>query len=206
MTGGLLSRKRPAKGINMKAIDFLTDYLIKKGHIKEEDRELYHYGFDITFYSIWSTAVLLMIGQLLHRLVPSLIIVYGFYTFQSNGGGYHASTHLNCLLTMITGLLIGLSLLSLMEQPVLLWIVLLAGAFMLLLVPLVLHPNKSYLEEERKRLTSRSIAVTLAAMIWVITLNVFWNRLLYAFSAVFFLSGISRIFGKIIYSQDMKAM
>ena len=189
----------------MKAIDFLTDYLIKKGHIKEEDRELYHYGFDITFYSIWSTAVLLMIGQLLHRLVPSLIIVYGFYTFQSNGGGYHASTHLNCLLTMITGLLIGLSLLSLMEQPVLLWIVLLAGAFMLLLVPLVLHPNKSYLEEEKKRLTRRSIAVTLSALIWVIAFNAFWNRLLYAFSAAFFLSGISRIFGKIIYSQDIKA-
>ncbi len=87
--------------MNMKTIDFLTDYLIKKGQIREEDRELYHYGFDIIFYSIWSTAVLLMIGQLLHRLVPSLIIVYGFYTFQSNGGGYHASTHLNCLLTMI---------------------------------------------------------------------------------------------------------
>ena len=185
----------------MKTIDSLTDYLVRKGHIKESDKDIYLYGFDITFYSIWSTAVLLMIGLLLHRLVPSLVIVFGFYTFQSNGGGYHASSHLNCLLTMITGLLIGLSFIVLNKLPFLLWALLWGGSFMLLLVPLVLHPNKSYLEEERKCLSRRSITVTLLSMICVVVHNLFWDELLYAFSALFFLAGISRIAGILIYGR-----
>ncbi len=68
-------------------------------------------------------------------------------------------------------------------------------------VPLVLHPNKAYLETERERLTIKSIMVTLSALMSVFILNVFWNRLLYAFSSVFLLSGISRITGKITYTR-----
>ena len=35
----------------------LTQKSIDHGLISEEDREIYEYGFDITIYTIWSTAV-----------------------------------------------------------------------------------------------------------------------------------------------------
>lgn len=183
----------------------LTQSFIKHGYISEEEREVYEYGFDITIYTIWSTAALLLIGLLLRQFVPTLILVFGFYTFQTTGGGYHANTHLKCLLSMIAGLLIGLSFIFLKELPVLLWILLGIGALLLFFVPLALHPNKAYLETERKRLTIRSIVVTLSLLISVVVLNIFWNKLLYAFSAVFLLAGDSRIAGKIAYGRNTKA-
>ena len=36
----------------------LTQKCINRGLIQEEEREIYEYGFDVTIYTIWSTAVL----------------------------------------------------------------------------------------------------------------------------------------------------
>lgn len=184
---------------------FLTNKLIQKGHITEEDRDIYEYGLDIMIYTIWSTAVLLLIGLLLREFIPAAILVFGFYTFQTTGGGYHAKTHLRCFLTMVIGLLVGLSTAFIKDHSILLWLLLGIGALLLLLIPLVLHPNKAYLETERKRLTIRSIVVTLSLLVSVVVLNTYWNRMLYAFSAVFLLAGISRIAGKIAYGRSTKA-
>ena len=148
----------------MKLIKSITANLIQKGYIPEEDREIYEYGFDITIYTIWSTAALFLLGLLLRQFFPAVILVFGFYTFQTTGGGYHSKSHLRCFLSMVAGLLVGLSAVFIEDHPLLLWILLGIGALLLLLVPLVLHPNKSYLEEERKRLTIRSIAVTLSVL------------------------------------------
>ena len=189
----------------MNAIESLTESLIQKGYIPKEERELYLYGLDITFYTVWSTAVLFLIGLILRQFPASLIIVLGFYTFQTTGGGYHAKTHLKCLLTMIVGLLVGLSFVFFKEYHFILWALLGVGAFLLLLFPLVLHPNKAYLEAERKRLTIRSVIVTLSIGTLVVIINAIWNEFLYAFSAVFLLAGISRIAGKIAYRDSYPA-
>ena len=107
---------------------------------------------------------------------------------------------------MVAGLLVGLSAVFIKDHYILLWILLGVGVFLLFFVPLVLHPNKSYLEIERKRLTIKSIAVTLSVLVSVVVLNVFWNRMLYAFAAVFLLSGTSRIVGKMVYHRQKKVV
>ena len=191
--------------MNMNVINHLTDRLIRCGRIPEKDRDVYLYGFDITFYTIWSTAALLLIGLLLRQFWAAVILVSGFYTFQSTGGGYHAKTHLRCFLTMVVGLLVGLSAVFIQDYYILLWSLLGIGSLLLFLVPLVLHPNKAYLETERKRLTIKSIAVTLSLLVSVVVLNVFWDSMLYALAAVFLLAGVSRITGKIVYNRNTKA-
>ena len=180
----------------------LTQKCINRGLIQEEEREIYEYGFDVTIYTIWSTAVLFLIGLVFRQFLASLIIVLGFYTFQSTGGGYHANTHLKCLLTMIVGLLVGLFFVFFKEYHFILWALLWIGVLMLLLFPLVLHPNKSYLEAERKPLSSRSVIVTLSIGALAIIINAFRNEFLYAFSAAFLLAGISRIAGKVAYRNS----
>lgn len=84
-----------------KIISRLTDSLIRKGYIPEDERDIFLYGFDITIYTIWSTIVLLLIGLLLCQFSATVVIIVGFYTFQSVGGGYHAKTHLKCLLPTV---------------------------------------------------------------------------------------------------------
>ncbi len=180
----------------------LTQSFINRGMISEEEREIYEYGFDITIYTIWSTAALLLIGLLLRQFFSAVILVFGFYTFQTTGGGYHAKTHLKCLLTMIVGLLVGLSFGFFKEYHFLLWTLLGIGVLLLLLFPLVLHPNKAYLEPEKQHLSSRSVIVTLSIGALAIIINVFWNEFLYAFSAAFLLAGISRIAGKVAYRNS----
>lgn len=179
----------------------LTDYLIKKHYIDPEDRDIYLYGFDIIFYTIWSTAVLLLLGLVFKQFWAGVIIVFLFYIFQSSGGGFHADTHLKCLLTMILGLCAGLSFIFIRERHMILWILTAIGAFLLFSFPLVLHPNKAHLEKERQSLSARSIVITAVSMTAVIICNIIWDRMLYAFSAAFLLSGISRIGGKIFNSE-----
>ena len=73
------------------------------------------------------------------------------------------------------------------------------GFALLLVLPLVLHPNKKHLEDQRKQLTIRSLMVTIAAAIAALLLIVVIRLPLYTASAVFFLSGLSRICGRIKY-------
>lgn len=185
----------------MTIIQRITDRLIQKKYIPEDDREVYEYGFDIVFYTVWSTLLLLVAGLVLKQFLPTIIIVLCFYTFQSYGGGYHANSHLKCFLTMICGLLAGLSFVHLKDLKLLLLIIASLSALVMICIPLTLHPNKSFLESKRKTLSIRSIIVTVLAMILVIALYFLWDTLLFAFSVAFLLAAISRIAGKIVYSK-----
>ncbi len=185
----------------MKPIQRLTDHLILKQYIPSEDREIYEYGFDILFYTVWSTLALLLVGFVLKQFWNAVIIVLGFYTFQSFGGGYHADSHLKCFLTMICGLLAGLSFVFLQEHLVLQLVIVGISTFVLLIIPLTIHPNKSFLEPKRRSLTIRSIIMTLSALVLVILVNILFDKYLCACAAVFFLAAASRMAGKIKYRE-----
>ncbi len=139
---------------------YFTDFFVNKGGICEDERAIYEYGFDITLYTILSTLGLLLIGLLFHQLANTIVLVFVFYSCQSSGGGYHASTHLRCFLTMCTGLLFGLAF---QYIPFPDWLFLAIGAssiLLLLIFPLTLHPNKSYLKADSNRLIRRSMLTT----------------------------------------------
>lgn len=189
----------------MTPIQKLTEHLILKEYIPSEDREIYEYGFDILIYTVWSTLALLLIGLVLRQFWNAAIIVLGFYTFQSFGGGYHADSHLKCFLTMTCGLLTGLSFVFLQEQFACLLIILGISTIVLLMIPLTIHPNKSFLEPKRKLLTIRSIIMTLSALVLVILVSIFFDKYLCVCAATFFLAAVSRIAGKMKYSKATHA-
>ena len=119
----------------------------ERGIVPEAEREVYEYGFAITICTIASALGLLLLGLLLGQFLGGAVLIAIFYTCQSSGGGYHASTHLRCFPTMCAGLLAGLGF-SLLPCP--LW------ALAVLAVLLTLHPNKLYLLENKKALILRS--------------------------------------------------
>lgn len=185
----------------MTYIEKITDKLIQNEYIPEEDREIYEYGFDIIIYTIWSTLVLLFIGFALNQFWNAVIIILCFYVFQSFGGGYHANSHIKCLLTMICGLLIGLSFAYLKDHFITLTIIICLSSVVLFLIPLTIHPNKSFLEPKRKSLTTKSIIATFSGVVLVILISIISVKILCPFTAGFFLSAVSRIAGKILYSK-----
>lgn len=136
--------------------ELLVRILEKKVKIPAADREVYVYGLDTTLYTFFSTAGLLLIGCLLGRSMEALITIVLFYTNQTLGGGFHASTHLNCFLTMALGLLGCIASYSL---PFNLFACCAFGVVSLLLMvkwPLVLHKNKKHLQSKQAKFRQHS--------------------------------------------------
>ena len=198
-------RTLPFRRRQMRLIDSLINHLSDKGYISTDEKDLFRYGFDITFYTLWSTLLLLLIAYALGQFWSGIIIVFMFYTFQSYGGGYHADTHLKCLSFMIAGLLFGLSFVLISGATFVLSLLIVISTFVLLLFPLVLHPNRSYLESEKDYLIKRSRIVTVFCFFLTLVINSFFDKFLYAFSAVFFLAAISRICGKVSYIRKQNS-
>lgn len=160
----------------------------------EEQRMICVYGCEIWLYTLISTLGLLTIGAALGKGLESAVIVAIFYLCQSNGGGFHASTHLTCFLTMTAGLLAGLAM---MNSPSI-WPALpslcVVSLAILLAMPVRLHPHKQYLEEDRPTLCARSYLVTsgVAALNAALGLAV-GGSLFRAAVVATFLSAVSRM-------------
>ena len=88
-----------------KFAEMIVRALEKRTIIPAADHEAYVYGFDAALYTFLSTAGLVLIGCVLGQGIETLIIISLFYVNQTLGGGFHASTHLNCFITMVLGLL-----------------------------------------------------------------------------------------------------
>ena len=178
----------------------LTKWLFSDIH-DERQQLLCQYGLELWLYTIISTIGLITIGILFRATLETIIIVFVFYTCQSNGGGFHASTHLKCFLTMATGLIAGLLLL---QWPGIQDVAYLLGFFsvcVLLLCPLCLHQNKSYLLSNRCHLIMRSRYITICLSTAFIIIY-FWSKRLFSVGCIaLFLSSISRMTAILRYHQ-----
>lgn len=125
--------------------------------------------------------------------LETALLIFLYYTNQSSGGGFHASSHLMCFLTMVLGELLFLfsfllpySLLACIGISVI-------SLFFMWIHPLVLHPNKSYLKKKAPQLIKRSRQILLleaALLVAFILLNI--PDIIQTGSLAFLLSAVSR--------------
>lgn len=125
-------------------------YLSRGTSMDEDAQAVCLYGIDIFLYTLISTMGLLLIGALVHRFFETVIWITLYYLNQTFGGGYHATSHLKCFITMAVSLAACLLLLT-VAIPLYLQILLLVVSSMLLfLFPLRLHENKRYLAKHSR--------------------------------------------------------
>ena len=177
----------------------ISEYIVKlfekRGVIcaSAEEREVYIYGFDIAIYTFLSTLGLFFIGWMAGRPIETTLLIFVYYINQSFGGGFHASSHLMCFLTMVLGeLLFLISFLLPYSLLACIGISVISLLFMWM-HPLVLHPNKSYLRKKASQLIKRSrqiLLVEIALLIVFILLNV--PVIMQTISLTLLLSAISR--------------
>lgn len=74
----------------------IVDSFIKKGVVKNEEREVYTYGFEIMISHIIYTALFILISFFTNTILPSVGCYIGFFIVRSVAGGYHAKTYLKC--------------------------------------------------------------------------------------------------------------
>lgn len=159
----------------------ISEYIVKlfekRGVIcaSAEEREVYIYGFDIAIYTFLSTLGLFFIGWMAGRPIETTLLIFLYYINQSFGGGFHASSHFMCFLTMVLGeLLFLVSFLLPYSLLACIGISVISLLFMWM-HPLVLHPNKSYLKKKAPQLIKRSRQILLcetALLIVFILLNI----------------------------------
>lgn len=160
-----------------------------------ELRKVYAYGCELFLYTIISTLGLLMIGSATNRLYNTVIVIIIFYLCQSNGGGYHATTHTRCFLTMSVGLLFSLLLIHADLSRTFYVALLLLSTVALMAFPLHLHPNKHYMSKSIVKLTVRSRLITVCIVFCIIVIYACTsNQIIHSGSVALFVSALSRLY------------
>ena len=90
-----------------KASIIIVNLLIKHSAIKEEDRELYQYGFFILMSQMLYFTITMVFGLLLGVFIESLIFYLIFQLIRRYAGGFHASTETSCGIMTTISLLIS---------------------------------------------------------------------------------------------------
>lgn len=144
----------------MKMASTIVRFLEKQRVADPALRDVYLYGCEAALYTLSSTVGLLLLGITLNHLWETALLVCVFYINQSIGGGFHASTHLSCFITMAIGVVCFIAALHLHISG---WTALLVGGIsiaILFTIPLVLHTNKQYLAYKAAQFVKRSRIAT----------------------------------------------
>ena len=154
------------------------------------------YGVDMALYTILSTAGLLLICLLMNSLIFGIVIIATCYLNQTIGGGYHASTHARCFLSMALFLVLGIVFCKLNIPELALYSMGTISIVVLFMQPVVLHPNRSFLKNRLPFFTKRSRCIIAFELLIIFVFAITGSQLLNAFIIALVLSAISRIAAK----------
>lgn len=142
----------------------LTAHFIRTGAVPAAEREVYEYHFEVMLAEALNFAALLAGGLLSGELLCTLLFTASFLVFRAVGGGFHASTHLRCFLTLaaVYGaliLLLRFGTETLLRFGVI--VMLLAGTILLFFLAPAVHENNPMEEAQSERLSARARVLSL---------------------------------------------
>lgn len=79
----------------------ISSFFVEKKLIKEEDKELYDYSFEICLASVLNFMIVLVLAIITKTLLYSIVFLLGFMPMRLAAGGYHAGNHLRCMLLLV---------------------------------------------------------------------------------------------------------
>ena len=79
----------------------ISNYLCKKGAIKEEDKPIYTYGAEIALDFLIIFSIICFFGIVTDQVISTTIFLIVYCTLRGCGGGYHAKTYARCCLCSV---------------------------------------------------------------------------------------------------------
>ena len=76
----------------------LIEFFVSNDLIKNEDKEIYEYAFNIILSSLIHIATVMIIGLCFNLFIESLVFYFSFIAIRKFAGGYHAKTPVRCYL------------------------------------------------------------------------------------------------------------
>lgn len=74
----------------------LIEFFVSNDLIKNEDKEIYKYAFNIILSSLIHIATVMIIGLCFNLFIESLAFYFSFIAIRKFAGGYHAKTPVRC--------------------------------------------------------------------------------------------------------------
>lgn len=135
-------------------------FFYEKNIVKKEDEEVYAYGMELLYSSIFNILLAVVISAALNTFLPTTIFIVAFITLRQYIGGYHAKTHFGCM-SILTVVLIIFSFLSKnipinFEIPISIITTVISIILVIIFAP-VEHSNKPLSNNDKIRLRKSSI-------------------------------------------------
>lgn len=147
-----------------KIAKFFTNKLIQWEIIKNEDYDLYHYGFWQGGIFVLNMLTVVIVGLLFQMLWQTIVFTIAYGLLRTSAGGYHARTQGSCHIFSIAMIIIVLSILKYLHwnPAIYLPLAILASVFIFILAP-VEDSNKPLdaLEQHVYQKRSRIILILL---------------------------------------------
>lgn len=159
----------------------ISTKLIDKKVIKEEDQEIYTYGFEIVISSLLILIGMIGLGILLHQLLKVIVFILFFCSLRIQAGGYHAKTHLKCfiyfLLSCFFAILISYLLKDYNRNLLIIVLVLIESCIIIFTYAPVDTINKPLCDSEKINYKRKSMVTVIIQSLIIATLSMFFNSL-----------------------------
>ncbi len=180
----------------------LTDYILTKGVITENEYEIYQYGFQRFLELSINIMCSIIIAILLNMKLECIAFFLFFIPLRSYSGGFHMKHYLSCLFLSclsLTGILCIVKYLSL--KLLFSCILYFISLVVIKITGSVDHPNRCVDEEDNIYFKKRTnIILLISFIIFIFFLLANNTRYLLLEALVFTLTSISLLIGKIQYS------
>ena len=177
----------------------ITNYFINKGIIKNCEKEMYEYSYEIMISQFFYIIIMLLISLIFGAILESLAFFVGFYICRKYSGGYHASTYMKChILFSLNHILFLIILKTIKGQYVslLTFVSVCTSVIIIFLFSPIDHPNKPFSTTEFTKYKRNSRVLAILSTLLVILFNIFDNNniLVFSFSIGIFSVGMSLLY------------
>lgn len=143
----------------------IVNFLVRKEIIKEEEKEIYTYGYEVVIAQSVYILLMIVIACVCSSLIETILFFIGFYVYRSVAGGYHAKTYLKChMIFALNQILFTIMLHSFLDDRRYVFILLTCVAVItitLICAPID-HPNKPFTSKEKRKFRKWSHSVSIA--------------------------------------------
>ena len=140
-------------------------FFVSQNIVKSEYEEIYAYGMEIILSTVFNGVIVLFIAILSDTVLPSLLFFTAFILMRRSAGGYHAKTHIGCMMILIAVHLMFMVLINVIPDsiiPILSYFSIAYSCISVYLFAPVEHPNKPLSSDDRRKLRMKSLVYILS--------------------------------------------
>lgn len=140
-------------------------FFVSQNIVKSEYEEIYAYGMEIILSTVFNGLIVLIIAILSDTVLLSLLFFTAFILMRRSAGGYHAKTHIGCMMILVAVHLMFIVLINVIPDsiiPILSYFSIAYSCISVYLFAPVEHPNKPLSGDDRRKLRVKSLIYILS--------------------------------------------